>query len=242
MRFAALALVALLATPAAGATTITVLTTGSLTPAGKTLAAEFTQQTGTQVMFGGGRPNTIIADLKAGAAGDVVLLPSANFATPIPRIDPASVRPVARIAIGVAVPQGAPLPDISTPEKFREALKAAKGVAYSDPAIGSSAGPVIAHILDGAAYAGVKRKPVRDVAISALASGEADIALQMITELRTAKTVQLVGPVPEGVGAAVEFSAATVRGAPPEAAAFVRYMARPAAAAAWKKAGVMPVK
>jgi len=36
-----------------------------------------------------------------------------------------------------------PVPDISTPEKFRNVLLSAKGVAYADPAAGTSAGKLI---------------------------------------------------------------------------------------------------
>lgn len=242
MRPALLAFLALFAASAAQAAGITVLSTGSITPAAKALAAQFTRETGTNVVFGGGRPDKIAADLKMGGAGDVVLVPSANIAA-MPRLEAASVTKLARIAIGVAVPLGAPLPDISTPEKFRAALKAApRGVSYSDPAIGSSAGPVIDRMLKGPDFAGVTRKPVKDVAIAALASGDADIALQMITELAAAKAVQLVGPVPDGLDAVVEFSGGTLAGAPPEAAAFLRYLARPQAAAAWIAAGATPLR
>lgn len=242
MRPALLAFLALFAASHAQGASITVLATGSVTPAAKALAAQFTKETGTEVVFGGGRPDKIAADLKAGGAGDVVLVPSANIAA-MPKLETASVTKLARIAIGVAVPLGAPLPDISTVEKFRAALKAApRGVSYSDPAIGSSAGPVIDRLLKGPDFAGVKLHPVKDVAIAGLASGDADIALQMITELAAAKTVQLVGPVPEGLGAAVEFSGGTLTGAPPEAAAFVRYLARPESAKAWTDAGATPAR
>jgi molybdate transport system substrate-binding protein len=242
MRPALFAFLALFTASTAEAAPITVLATGSVTPAVKALAAQFTKETGTEIVLGGGRPDKIVADLKAGARGDVVLVPSASIAA-IPNLQTPSVTKIARIAIGVAVPLGAPLPDISTPEKFRTALKAAaKGVSYSDPAIGSSAGPVIDRLLKGPDFAGVKRKPVKDLAIAGLASGEADIALQMITELSAAKTVQLVGPVPDGLDGAVEFSGGILAGAPPEASAFLHYLARPAAAAVWKDAGATPVR
>ena len=240
MRPVLLAFLVLLAATHAQAGSIKVLATGSVTPAAKALAAQFTRETGTQIVFAGGRPDKIAADLKAGGAGDVVLMPSASIAA-LPRLDSASVTKLARIAIGLAVPPGAALPDISSVEKFRAALQAApRGVSYSDPALGSSAGPVIDRMLKGPAFAGVKLKPVKDVAIAGLASGEADIALQMITELAAAKTVQLAGPVPDGLGAAVEFSGAVLNGAPPEAMAFLSYIARPEAAAAWKAAGTIP--
>jgi ABC-type glycerol-3-phosphate transport system substrate-binding protein len=44
------------------------------------------------------------------------------------------------------------------------------------------------------------------------------------------------------VGAAVEFSGGVLAGAPHEATAFVRYLARPQAAKAWMDAGAIPVR
>jgi molybdate transport system substrate-binding protein len=43
---------------------------------------------------------------------------------------------LARSGIGAVVRKGAPKPDISTPEKFKQALIAAKSVAYTSPASG----------------------------------------------------------------------------------------------------------
>src|ERR1700719_3049521 len=47
---------------------------------------------------------------------------------------------IARAPIGVAIRDGAPAPDITTPETFKTALIAAHTIALSDPAVGGSAG------------------------------------------------------------------------------------------------------
>lgn len=242
MRVVALLFAALLVALPCRAASITVLATASAAPPARMLAEGFTRETGTTVTFGGLRPADVVAAIKAGHPGDVLLMPTRSFGAIAPLLEPGSVAPLVRIAVGVAVPLGVSRPDIATPQAFRAALLAApRGVAYSDPAIGSSAGPIIEAILMGPDYAGVKRRPVKDVAISALKSGEADIALQMITELADNPAVQLVGPVPEEIGAAVEVSAGVVAGAPPEAAAFVRYLVRPQSAAIWKAGRVTPL-
>src|SRR2546430_13341243 len=49
-----------------------------------------------------------------------------------------SGKPVARVGIGVAVKENAPLPDISTPEAFKRTLLAARSVVYIDPKTGAS--------------------------------------------------------------------------------------------------------
>src|SRR5260370_18537757 len=47
-------------------------------------------------------------------------------------------KPIARVGIGVAVNEKAPLPDISTVDAFRKTLLAAKSIVYIDPQAGTS--------------------------------------------------------------------------------------------------------
>src|SRR5205085_11904547 len=46
-------------------------------------------------------------------------------------------KPLARVGIGVAVHESAPLPDISTPEALKKTLLAAKSVVYINPETGT---------------------------------------------------------------------------------------------------------
>jgi molybdate transport system substrate-binding protein len=48
-------------------------------------------------------------------------------------IIPSSATPIASFLIGVAVPKGAPKPDISSPAAVKKALLAAKSIGYEDP-------------------------------------------------------------------------------------------------------------
>ena len=53
---------------------------------------------------------------------------------------PGSRADVARTFIAVCVRDGAPLPDIATPEAFERTLRNARTIALSDPGVGGSAG------------------------------------------------------------------------------------------------------
>src|ERR1044071_9013957 len=55
-------------------------------------------------------------------------------------------KPIARVGIGVAVNEKAPLPDISSVEAFKQTLLAAKSIVYIDPKIGTS-GKHVAEVL-----------------------------------------------------------------------------------------------
>ena len=236
-RFSAVLLAALLTGGAAEAATLTVLAPASATPGAQALAAQFGRQTGTTVTVAGGSRDKILAILKAGGPADVVILPTADLIT-LPTVN--GMVPLGHIPVGVAVKAGARVPDVSTPEKFRKTLLAAKGVAYADPAVGTSAGKVIDRVLSGPDFTGVKRVPVQGLAVTGLTSGRADIALQMLPELMTDQTVALAGPVPEPYGASVDFAAgiAGVSENSVNAEAFISFITTPTAAAVWKAHGV----
>ena len=107
---------------------------------------------------------------------------------------------LARVAIGVAVKDGAPKPDISSVEKFRAALTAARKIAYIDPASGGSSGIYLAGLFDkwGVADA-IKAKAVLvpgGLVAEKLVSGEADLALHQISEILAVRGATLVGPLP----------------------------------------------
>jgi molybdate transport system substrate-binding protein len=233
----ALLLLAFLAVPA-GAASLTVLSPASVAPGAKALAAQYTAKTGIAVTVGGGARNAIFAILKAGGPADVVLLPTNDFVD-TPAVT--GMTPLGRIAVGVAVKAGAKVPDISTPDKFRSALLAAKGVAYADPAAGTSAGKMIDQMLNAPEFRGVKRVPVQGLAVTALAGGQADIALQMLPELAANKEVVLAGPVPEIYGASVDFSVGIAAGTTDavQAQALINFLTDRQNVAVWKDNGLI---
>ena len=226
---------ALLAAPA-DAAPLTVLAPASAQAGLTPLAAAYTASTGIAVTVGGGSRAKTVEALKSGPA-DVVVLPTTDIAE-LPNVT--GMTALGRITVGVAVKAGTKVPDISTPEKFRAALLAAKGVAYADPAAGTSAGKVIDQMLSAPEFKGVKRVPVQGLAVTALADDRASIALQMLPELAANKDVALAGPVPAAYGAGVDFSAgiAAVTNDAMQAQAFVTYLADPKNADLWRRNGL----
>ena len=233
-----LLILALLAVPARGAT-LTVLAPASAQPGLKALAADYTAKTGTMVTVGGGSRANVLAALKAGPA-DVVVLPTNDLIT-INTV--AGMTPLGNVAVGVGVKAGSKVPDVSTQEKFRATLLKARGVAYADPAAGTSAGQAIANMLSLPDFRAVKRVPVQGLAVTALADGRADIALQLAPELANDKAVALAGRVPDMYGAAVDFSVgiAAVTADALAARNFITFITDAANAKLWQAHGVTPL-
>src|SRR6266700_2900091 len=109
--------------------------------------------------------------------------------------------------VGVAVKAGAPKPDISTPDKLKAALLAAKTVGYSQGASGQHFLTVIQKL--GITDA-VKAKAVitqgRPVG-AAIASGEAEIGVQQVAELRPVAGVDVIGELPPELQKKIPYSA-----------------------------------
>jgi len=210
------------------------------------LAAAFTAETGTHVTVKSEPMGKLVTDVRTGNP-DVVLLP-VNLMDAFGKdggIKPGSRVPLVRVQIGLAVRAGVPHPDISTVAKTVAALEQAKAVTYSQPGPprNSMEGGIIDHLLKQPQFAGVHTMPIppaKGSGIMALVRGEADMALQVISEILPHKEAELVGPLPAELGAHIDVDAATsIRAADPtDAAAFVRYVTQPQAAATWKAEGI----
>src|SRR5712672_2306026 len=109
--------------------------------------------------------------------------------------------------VGIAVKAGAPKPDVSTPDKFKAALMAAKTVGYSQGASGRHVQTVVEKL--GIADA-VKAKAViaqgRPVG-AAIASGEAEIGMQQVAELRPVAGIDVIGELPADLQKQIPYSA-----------------------------------
>ncbi len=108
-------------------------------------------------------------------------------------------RPIARVGIGVAVHESAPVPDIRTVEAFRKTLLAAKSVVYIDPKIGTS-GKHVAEILQRLGIAeqvNAKAKLGSGGYITEpVGRGEIELGIHQISEILPVKGVKLAGPLP----------------------------------------------
>jgi molybdate transport system substrate-binding protein len=243
LRVLALSGILLFCASLAQAAEVKVLAPGFIGPGFAAVAAAFKAKTGNTAVLPAGTPTVgKIEDIIAkGTDADVVLLTPEELAGLKDKLKPQSEQKIGRVLFGLAVKTGAPHPDISTPEKFRAALKG-KSVAYNDPASGSLAGKMVDALLKGPAYAGVKPLPAKTQGGRAVAAGDADMAVAVETEEVTNEGIDIVGAVPDAVGLRLELSGAVLKDAPNpgEAASFLSFMTTPEAVAILKPTGIAP--
>ena len=226
---------------AAQAAEIRVMAPGLVGPGLNTLIANWQAKTGNSVVIDKARTVGRIEDaIAAGGTADLVLLPSGELDGLAGKLKPGSRKKIGELPFGVAVLTGTPHPNITSVEKFRDAIKG-KSVAYNDPAIGSLAGKMVDALLKQPIYASVKPVPAKTTAGQAVADGVAEMAVAMETEEVTVKGIDIVGPVPDGIGLKLDLSGAILANAPhpDEAAAFLAYFNSPEAAPILKPTGVV---
>ena len=157
--------------------------------------------------------------IAAGERFDVIVMPSENLPA-LEReglVDPGTRRDLAVVSIGVAVREGAPVPDISTPEKLREALLAAHSVIYMDPTRGTSGKHVDEVVLPRLGI----RDAVRAKATlgeggyiaEKVAQGQAELVLHSMTEMAPVRGITIAGPLPASLQKNTVYAGIVMRGA-----------------------------
>jgi len=212
------------------------------------LTPKFEMQTGNKVKFTYAVITALREKLAAGENADVLVLP-------VPVLDELAkdgkVGSDARGTFGivgtsVAVKEGARRPDISTKEKFRETMLAARSVVHATPGktpSGSHMGKVMERL--GIADAMAKKvvhKPALDGGVQLVAAGEAEIGIYPASEVAGVKGITVVGPLPAGIEFNIVYGGAASTGSavPEAAAAFVKFMAAAENRGVWKNAGFDP--
>jgi len=150
---------------------------------------------------------------------------------------------LARSYVGIAVKAGADHPDIATVAALRATLLGAKSVAYSR--IGAS-GIFFAQLIEriGIAHLINARAKIVPSGLTAalLVTGEAELAVQQLSELMQVDGVELVGPIPRELQTAAVFSAgrlaASVKAVRSDA--LLNYLASAEVAPVLRAAGLEP--
>ena len=209
------------------------------------LVPEFEHASGHKVNITYAGGSLLSRQILGGTTGDLFIGPE-EFSDPLMKegkLLGGSRTAFARSSTGLAVRAGTPKPDISSPEKLKNVLLAAAAVSYSAGASGMHFVKVLERlgITDAIAAKRVAARPGELVG-AVVARGDADIAVQQISELLPVPGIQILDPLP------AEFQQAIIYGATafPQstqrevAQAFVNFLRSEAARIVLRKKGLDP--
>jgi len=248
MRFSGMAvagaMIMSIAAPAPGAD-IVVWSTISTKEALLELVPGFVHARGHKVAITYAGGSELAKRIGAGTSGDLFIGPE-EFSGPLiatGKLDAGTHIVFARSSTGLAVRAGAIKPDISTSDKLKSALQAAKSVSYTEGASGLHFVKILEKlgIADAVAAKRVAARPGELVG-AVVARGDAEIAVQQISELLPVVGIEILGPLPAEfqqtiVYGATAFPQSSQRDA---ARAFVNFLRSEAARDVLRKKGLDP--
>jgi molybdate transport system substrate-binding protein len=241
---------ALLMAPLTASAQVRVLISGGFSGPYEELLPEFEKTTGIKVTTGSGSsqgtgPQTIGAQLARGVPTDVVILSREGLTELIAahRIAAGTDVDLARTPIGVAVRAGAPKPDVSTVEAFKQVALKAKLIAVPSSTSGIFLRDEVFPRLGIADKVRFKLTPRGTDAAALVATGEADIGLLPVSEIVHAPGVELAGVISEEIQLNQIFAAAVVAGSRELAAAkrLIAFLASERASGTIRSGGMEPL-
>lgn len=190
-------------------TELKILTSNSTRTVLDVLIPAYEKSTGNTVSISADSAKAMVAKIKAGESGDIVILGSGAVKELVEAgiVTAASRRAFARAVVGVGVRKGAPHPDISSVDALRNTLLTAKSIAHT---VHGASGMYIPTLLEKLGIAEqMKAKTVTrpgGYIGTVVVAGEAELALQQIPELLAVPGLEVVGPLPAAVQKTLETS------------------------------------
>jgi molybdate transport system substrate-binding protein len=225
--------------------TVRLLSTLALKGAVRSLAGRYEAEAGARIDADFAPTMALLDRLRGGEAADVVILTregldglKANGS-----VVAESCVDLARSLVGLAVKAGADHPDIATEPAFRAALLGARSVAYSG--LGAS-GIFFAQLIERMGIAteiNARASIIRQgFTAERLLTGEADLAVQQISELKLVAGIEVVGPIPLHLQIPAVFSAGRMAASEnaDQADRLLKFLASPEAAPALRESGLEP--
>lgn len=224
---------------------IRMLSTLGLMGAMRSLSSAYETATGVHIDADFAPTLALLKRLREGEAADLVILTREGLDEMIGegRVVAASATDLARSFVGIAVRAGRAHPDIATESALRNTLLAARSVAYSR--LGASGVYFVRLIARMGIAAEINAKATiveQGFTAARLVSGEADLAVQQISELKQVEGIEVVGPIPHDLQTPAVFSAGRMTSAEHADAAdrLLRYLASPEVVPVLRQSGLEP--
>jgi molybdate transport system substrate-binding protein len=237
------------ASAAGSAVRLKVLSAGAVKYVATDFAPRFTRDTGDQVEFTFGTIGGVRKRLENGETADIVM----GTAPAIAQMEQSGVlvagscTDLGRTLTGLCVRADAPMPDISTPDRFKQTLLKARSIAYTNPQAGGTSGIFLVGLLERLGIAeAVGRKALLcingDDVVDKVAAGDAEIGSTFLSEIVPMKAVKAVGPLPQPIQNATAYAAGIMTGSGNREAAsrFIAMLTAPAQREAWLSLGFEP--
>ena len=224
---------------------IRMLSTLGLMGAMRSLSSVFEAETGIHVDADFAPTLALLKRLREGEAADLVILTREGLDEVIAegRVLAGGAIDLARSYVGIAVRAGQAQPDIGSEAALRKTLLAARSVAYSR--LGASGVYFAQLIVRMGIAAEINAKATiveQGFTAQRLVSGEADLAVQQISELKQVDGIEVVGPIPHELQTPAVFSAGRIANAKHADAAdrLLRYLASPDVVPVLRQSGLEP--
>lgn len=148
---------------------------------------------------------------------------------------------LARTPLGMAVRAGAAKPDISTVDAFKRSLLRAKSITFPDSTTGIY---LTATLFPRLGIAGEMAGKITHSGVAAVAKGEAEMAIQPVSELLHVPGTDFVGTIPVEIQYVSVFTGAMVAGSkqPESAKRLIAFLASDSAVKAIRKSGMEPMR
>lgn len=209
------------------------------------LAGTFEQRSGCRVTIESVGGVDAAKRVEAGEAFDVVVLAADAIERLLAggRVVAGTRVDVTKSGVAVAVPAGAPHPDIATEDAVRRAVLAAPRIGYSTGPSGTELMKLFARwgIADEVATRLVQARAGVPVA-ALVASGEAHLGFQQYAEMMSAPGIAVLGLLPPAIAIVTTFSGGVCAAArePARARDLLAFLASPESAEAKRRHGMQP--
>jgi len=208
----------------------------------------FERQSGHKVDYVFAVMSALRDKLAAGEKADVLVMPT-NILDGYQKDN--AVRAQGRAVLGLVtinavVRTGAAKPDLSTPEKVRQAMLSSRAITHATPGAtpsGTHMGKLVEQLgIVDAMKGKIIHRPALEGGVQLVASGEAEIGFYPKSEVVNTDGLTVVGLLPAAIQLTTIYGAAVTATspAPDAAAAFIKFMSDPAHRAGWTNAGFDP--